>query len=520
MALLLAATALGAGPAAAAEVRLDPTRQFQTISGWEVTSSGLEVKTDGSYDPWWRQNGGLVLDVLVGDLGINRVRLELRSGVENPVDYFAAFVSGQIGYDQMEAHFYDKVNDNADPSVASAQGFQFTGLDFDVETEVLPIKQRLEAKGEKLFLSLCYVDFNSPIQGSLSHALNEAEYSELILAAFDHLRSKYGLRPDALELILEPDNSRSWRGAQIGRALVSVQARLHAAGHDPEFIAPSTAAAGLAVPYFTDLVAVPRAAGLAKTLSYHRYGLGDLSQIWATARANGMKTAMLEHVSGNADELVEDLTIANVSAWQKYAVAQISPSQDYAYLSVDRTVPSSPIISLNSRAAPLLPYFKSVRRGAVRIDAQSDDPAAQPVAFVNADGGYAVIAKSPAATTLRVIGLPAGTYKSISVRLDSVTAETGPDVTIASGAALSLNVPAGVTAVFARPPAAMPAPVPRGSWLGLLGLALLAVGASSGATPTPAKLALGRALSRATLWRARGRPPSARARARSAGRAR
>jgi hypothetical protein len=334
--------------------------------------------------------------------------------------------------------------------LAAPGRFQFAELDFRVENEVLPIQQLVQNNGESLRLNLCYVDFAGGQQGSLSHALNEAEYSELLTVAFDHLRSKYRLTPDTLELILEPDNSRDWRGAQIGKALVAVKQRLHTAGYDPELIVPSTAAAGSAVSYLAELATIPGASGVAKTLAYHRYPSGDLVAILAAAQSSGMRTAMLEHFTGGVEELVEDLSVANVSAWQKYAVAQSSATQDYAYLTVDRRPVGSPGVSLNARAAPLLPYFKAVRRGAQRIEVTSDDPALKPLAFVNADGRYAVILKASSPTSVRVLGLPAATYELTSVGLSSTHADAGIAQVVGSSGTLSVQLAAGVTAVFAR----------------------------------------------------------------------
>src|SRR4030095_1244962 len=116
----------------------------------------------------------------------NRVRVELASGSENPVDYFARFQAGQLDYDGMKAHFYEKINDNADPNVTSPDGFHFCLVDFRIENELLPIKRAVEANGEKLYINVCYVDFNSGNQGALRHGTTPAEYGELVTAFFDH----------------------------------------------------------------------------------------------------------------------------------------------------------------------------------------------------------------------------------------------------------------------------------------------------------------------------------------------
>jgi hypothetical protein len=93
--------------------------------------------------------------------GINRVRLELYSYTENPVDYFNQYVNGQISFDTLKAKWYQVVNDNADANSMNASGFKFSQLDFDIDNYILPLKQRLEAKGEQLAVNLCFVHFSA-----------------------------------------------------------------------------------------------------------------------------------------------------------------------------------------------------------------------------------------------------------------------------------------------------------------------------------------------------------------------
>ena len=45
------------------------------------------------------------------------------------------------------------------PSVANPAGFQFSRIDYQVENILLPLQRRLAARGERLFINLCYVDF-------------------------------------------------------------------------------------------------------------------------------------------------------------------------------------------------------------------------------------------------------------------------------------------------------------------------------------------------------------------------
>ena len=78
-------------------ISIDGTRAGQTISGWEVTVRFWEFdKVNDRYDASWLTSRDAIVQKLIDDAGITRVRLEVRSGVENPVDYWSQFVAGQI----------------------------------------------------------------------------------------------------------------------------------------------------------------------------------------------------------------------------------------------------------------------------------------------------------------------------------------------------------------------------------------------------------------------------------------
>ena len=113
--------------------------------------------------------------------------------------------------------------------------FQFSDLDDQVENILLPLKQRIKDNGERLFVNLCYVDFGNSERptGNVSHARQPEEFGELVFAVFDHLKRRYGLIPDAFEVILEPENTDDWRGREIGLGLVAAAKRLRRAGFAP-----------------------------------------------------------------------------------------------------------------------------------------------------------------------------------------------------------------------------------------------------------------------------------------------
>ncbi|MCK0104300.1 carboxypeptidase-like regulatory domain-containing protein [Pseudohalocynthiibacter sp. F2068] len=390
------------------------------MRGWEVTARLWEFdKSADRYDGSWAPHIDKIMDALVDDGGINRVRIQVQSGIENPIDYWQQFVTGAIGYEAFKAHFYETFNDNDDPFSMNQDGVHFTSLNDQVETVLLPMKQRLEARGEKLFVTLTFVDFKwTQLRGDIALALHPAEYSELIVESFQHLQNKYGVVPDALEIILEPDNTDHWRGRQIAQAALAVKPRLAAEGFYPRLIGPSTAQARRTMRFFDEMQGTSNIRGLFDTLSYHRYDKNAsqvLSAITEAARVNGLETAMLEYTRGSVDHLFDDLLIGEVSAWQQYGVARKIvdgvPSATNSYF-LEVTVDGEQAqVALSRRARFLAPVFRVFRMGGVRVRSTSDVTWIRSVAVRNTDDSLALAMRLSRGGRFSVSGLPEGRYR-------------------------------------------------------------------------------------------------------------
>ena len=420
-----------------ATITVDTLTRFQVMSGWEaVTQAGQD---EAGFAGWQQQ----LMDLAANDLGLNRLRLEVRSGVENPVDSDAAYRAGTISTSEWRSSRYLVVNDNADPNVINAAGFHFSAIDRAVTNVVLPLRQRVEANGERLYINLNYVSFNPST--TLAH-LDPAEYAEFLLATFQHLQSTFGFVPDAVEVILEPDANTPWVGTLIGQAIVAAGNRLALAGFRPEFVAPSTTNMANVVPYLDQMVAVPGVMTYLKEVSYHRYGGvsdANLAAIRARASALGLRTAMLEHIGSGVEDLFKDLTIANVSGWQQYTLAYPTSDDGAQYFTITGGLPV-----MGSRTRALRQYFHFVRRGAFRVAATSTNAAVRPVGFTNPDGGPVVVLHTERAETLAIRGLRAGRY-SISNALPSAAGPT--ETTVGADGELRFSGVEGVITVAWRP---------------------------------------------------------------------
>ncbi|HEX9105633.1 MAG TPA: hypothetical protein VF832_00360, partial [Longimicrobiales bacterium] len=344
----------------------------------------------------------------------------------------------------------------SDPNHINPAGFHFSELDSTMEQVVLPYRAKMSALGKQLYINLNYTEFNHSCGTIAAVHQAPAEYAEFALAAFQHLSQKYGVVPDAWEMDLEPDNGTLFTGnaTLIGQAVGATVAKLSAAGFHPAIIAPSTLQASNAPPYFDGIEAVSSAHGKVAELSYHRYGTAPtaslLQSIAQRAVSYGIRSAMLEHIGGNYNELMQDLTQARVSAWQQLALAY-SGTDDGSKYYVINTSTATPTVTLGNRTRYLRQFFHYVLPGATRLGATSGQGALTVAAFQNPNTKYAVVVAATQAFSFTIGGLPAATYGITYTTAGATGASGGPDQTITAGQLVKVSIPAaGVVTIFAR----------------------------------------------------------------------
>jgi hypothetical protein len=428
-------------------VQIDPTVSYQTITGWEATMFIVS-----ECNPHFSVLRDAILPYIVDSIGITRVRLEIRSGVEHTVDNYQIFLnhgcpsSPDTNYQKWRAVRYATINDNDDPRVINWAGFQFSSLDWKIENIAIPLKQLLEKRGLKLFINLCYVAFTGQIRdGEYIHD-NPDEYAEFVLATYLHMQEKYGFVPDTWEVILEPDNVRQWNGTLIGQAIVKAAERLQEHGFIPRFVAPSTTNMANAITYFDDMIKIPNALDYLEELSYHRYGgvsRENLRQIVQRAQRYKKNTAMLEWWFDNATHYVlyEDLAIGNNSAFQQ--------STFNLFFDIDTTNWENLKIRIRDVTQYNRLYYVFIRSGAIRKGASTSDSAVRPLAFVNRDSSFTLILDSDKPAIVSISGLPPGTY---GVKYTSETAKfaDGGEVLVHDEGIASLQIPKGVVALYLK----------------------------------------------------------------------
>jgi hypothetical protein len=437
--LVLAASVAGCGAFREQDgtVTLDLERRYQTITGWEAVA---QAGQDAS--PGFDRYRDRLFEMAVNDLGINRLRLEIRSGQENPIDYYRELQDGRITEARFKEVRYEAVDDNGDARILDPLGFKFSETDGTIENVVIPIRNLLANRGESLYLNLTFVDFSQSSASSLRHNERPAEYAEFMLAFFKHMQAKYGFTPDAIGVILEPDNTR-WTGKQIGEAINSTATLLRNEGFTPKFIAPSTTSMERAVTMIDEIEGVPGAVDHISEFSYHRYrgvSTASLAKLAEKGVGFGKQTSMLEWIGADHYTLHEDLTIGNVSAWQQYTLAFPDvPDNGAQYFIIRPDDTSGPSAVLSDRAKYLRQFFYYVRSGSSRVAAESTNPFISPIAFVTARGTAVVVILAKNAGNLSIAGLPAGRYTVTHAIEDGTGA--ADDATVSDGEVLAVRMP-------------------------------------------------------------------------------
>ena len=393
-----------------AEITVNSSTEYQTIRGWEAT-----LDLDGHVSPGFANVRDELLSTAVNEIGINRVRLEIKSGAENRTDFYLMQRSGQLSYDDFKRLRYQIINDNSDAHNADPDGFKWFQIDDVIESVVIPMQRQMEVSGQHLWVNVCYVDFD---ESEFEHKANSEEYAEFVLETYRHIRDRYGFVPDSWEVVLEPDKA-NWSPVQVASAVSAAGRLLESNGFSPYFVAPSTASAARATEYIDAISKVPGALNYVGEFSYHRYHDATretIETIAGLARYYGKETSMLEKIGADYRTLHADLKFGNNSSWQQYTLAvHGQPDNGAQYMLIGDPNNGEAAYSIGKRTYLLKHYFSSVRTGARRIDISSDNPSFDPIAFVNKDSSFVVLVLTSSDGSIEVKNLPPGTYKVSSV---------------------------------------------------------------------------------------------------------
>ncbi len=411
----LAAACRGAEPDQRAHViTIDAKTRFQTIEAWGAVLSnhgiplvewsqnptGEEYDRLGVQDPVPDGLASRIMDAAVFDLGLNRFRLEVGPQVE-------------------------LTNDNDDPRVINFDAFRFDWQDAIIEKWLLPLKKRVESRGEKMIL---FVNYDLGRSGRMAKSLTPQwlldpdEYAEFALATLSHVKTVHGLEADYWSVLNEPGHDR--RPGDPHRVALLIRAtgrRFIEAGIRTRISGPEVNKPRQVTGFLEAMRRTPGSLAHLRQITYHLYGdpftVRHRRAALAWARVLNATTAQTEWYASKGLEVAEilhlDLTEANVSSWTQYGLSwtanEINVQGGGDYFVIEGAYES---FSMNVNTWYLRQFMKYVRPGSVRVGAACAEPTIKPTAFVRPNGSSVVVAinLNDQPQQVAIDGLPPGQY--------------------------------------------------------------------------------------------------------------
>ena len=433
-ALALWVVLLASAAARTAQVTVDTTVTHQTIMGW-----GADIGAPAYYD-----NGTLIppeardqlIDIAVNELGLTRLR-------HGPP-------AGNFSNDRA----WEAENDDWDPLSTIWNAFNTASADAVVTYWILPFKQAVEAAGDKFDLWISPSFFDGGSTGSVPGWMlyNRGEYAEYALSFLQYLKNTHGLEADYYVICNEAGNGNAFSPGVVAGMVKTLGPMLPGAGlatliQFPESVNPAVAWNN----YITSVQGDSEFWQFVGCVTYHLYGTRDpyRSYIRDDAHNRGLPTGQTEYMSKSFDNLYNDLTLGGVSFWNIYGLA--GPWSENIRINLDNTS-----FVRGPNHWKFRQVFRYVRRGAVRVEASSDDTNVRALAFVDAGEVTVVLANASGSRTVSVSGLPAGTYGVCHTVGSGPYVEDGLQA-VTAGQPLSLTVPSdAVVTIYPHPGGNLP----------------------------------------------------------------
>lgn len=416
---------------------VDPDTRYQTIEGWGATLSSPAVPfhewdekpTPENYDKL--EVKALIpedlkeklLDAAVFELGLNRFRLEIGP--------------------QIEMH-----NDNGDPQNFNYEAFRFKWQDFLIRQWLLPLKERIERRGDPMVLYISY-DLGSSL--TPAWLLQPDEYAEMAVATLIYLKRTYDLEPDYWSVLNEPGNHRPGNPELVAQLIAHTGERFKKAGFHTRMSGPEVVTPRQITKYMKALKNTPNALKYMGQLTYHLYwdptNISHRNEIRDWAHQLGITAAQTEWLEGINIGVMEalflDLTEANASAWEQYGLCWTANRYnkggggDYFVIN-----PGYSTYYMNTNTWYLRQIMNYVRPGDVRIEISSSDPKIKPMAFLKADGRQTlvIINSDSKAEDIEIKNLSPGRYHIIQTDHNEKGKKLAPQF-VKGGGTLEFRIP-------------------------------------------------------------------------------
>ena len=423
---------------------VNPDSRYQTIEGWgaNLEAPGIPVDewlkepTPENYDKLDVKDSvpdelkAKIMDNTVSELGLNRFRLEIGPQVEMR-------------------------NDNDDPLKTDFKAFRFKWQDANIGKWLLPIKQRIERRGEKMVLYISY-DLDSSL--TPEWLLQPDEYAEMAVTTLKYFKETYNMEPDYWTVLNEPGNQRPGNPKLVAQLIARTGTRIREEGFKTRMSGPEVVTPRQITDYMKALNDTPGALAQIGQLTYHLYwdpmNIIHRNEIRNWGQKLGITTAQTEWLGGKglnvAEVLYLDLVEANTSSWEQYGLCwtanryNTAGGGDYFVLEPDYSA-----YYMNINAWYLRQFMKYIRPGDVRISISSTDPKIKPVAFTKPDGRQTVVVinSSRDAKDINIKDLSPGSYEVILT--DSRNkGEVLPQKVVAASESLTFQMPARSVVTF------------------------------------------------------------------------
>src|SRR3972149_2030710 len=295
-------------------VTVDSENRYQTIEGWGATlgmpgnvfEEWVKEPTPEHYDkleikdPVPEELKTKIMDATVSDLGLNRFRLEIGPQVEMR-------------------------NDNDDPLKTDFKDFRFKWQDAKIGKWLLPLKKRIEKRGEKMVLYISY-DLRSSL--TPPWLLQPDEYAEMAVTTLKYFKETYNLEPDYWTVLNEPGNQRPGNPKLVAQLIARTGVRIREEGFKTRMSGPEDVTPRQITDYMKALKDTPGALAQIGQLTYHLYwdpmNINHRNEIRNWGQKLGITTAQTEWLGGKglnvAEVLYLDLVEANTSSWEQYGL--------------------------------------------------------------------------------------------------------------------------------------------------------------------------------------------------------
>ena len=282
-------------------ITVDRSDRHQTILGWGADQSPTGEQMSTMLDPYPVKLFDQLYDDAVDVFGFNSLRI--------------------LSHHHPPDRLWEPVNDNADPLVADPAGFNFAWLDLVAQRDLLPLKRRVEANGERFHIYLSMGNFGP--NGTPAWLQNSpAEWAEYLFTAVKYLKEQHAIDVASVAVINEPQFAASTyaNAAFIAPIVKALGERMTQAGYAtriqfPEAFDPRMAWQLQIAPLRNDND-FWRHVGM---ITYHKYGVDDpyRASILELAQARGIPVGQTEQdgLLATVQGLYDDLVIGGVSRW-------------------------------------------------------------------------------------------------------------------------------------------------------------------------------------------------------------